>query len=149
MVLSRLVYVSQPCFDPARGSVISQLGSLMAVSRRNNEAAGITGALAYDDAWFFQVLEGARSAIWQTFGRINEDDRHTGCLLVEMVDVHERTFGNWWMGLATRDAVSAPAFEPFLDKGVLRADLMSARDVLSLMTALAKLGLNRDMRSAA
>lgn len=149
MALARLIYVSEPQFDAAAGSTITQLASILSASRRNNEAAGITGALAYDESWFIQVLEGERRAIWQTFARINEDERHAGCVLIEMADVERRMFGNWWMGLATRDAVTAPAFLPYMMNGVLRADAMSGRDVLALMTALAKLGLNRDMRAAA
>ena len=149
MALARLIYISEPQLDPAQGTTIAQLGSIMAASRRNNQAAGITGALVYDEAWFLQVLEGERRSIWKTFMRIAEDERHDGCLLVEMVDVHERLFGNWWMGLATRDAVTAPAFLPFLDKGVLRAENMGAPDILALMMSLTKLGLNRDMRTAA
>ena len=66
-----------------------------------------------------------------------------------MVDADRRLFGNWWMGLAARDTVTAPAFLPYMSKGVLRADAMSGRDVLALMSALAKLGLNRDMHAAA
>lgn len=149
MALARLIYVSEPMLDPVRGSTVAQLTSILASSQRNNQAAAITGALAYDDAWFLQVLEGERRAIWQTFQRIDDDERHGGCLLIEMVDVEQRLFGNWWMGLATRDAVTAPAFRPYLRRGSLQADTMSGRDVLALMIALAKLGLNRKLRAAA
>ncbi len=149
MALARLVYISEPQLDPVAGSTIAQLGSIMAASRRNNQAADITGALVYDESWFLQVLEGERRAIWETFNRIGEDERHADCLLVEMVDIDGRMFGNWWMGLATRDTSTAAAFLPYLDKGVLRADVMSGRNVLALMTSLAKLGLNREMRAVA
>ena len=149
MALSRLIYVSEPQFDPAGGTIISQLASVLAASQRNNEAVGVTGALAYDESWFLQVLEGERRAIWKTFARINEDERHSGCLLIEMVDVDRRMFGNWWMGLATRNASTAPAFLPYLDKGTPRADIMSGKDVLALMSALAKLSTGRDMHAAA
>lgn len=149
MALARLIYVSEPQLDPAHGSTITQLGAIMAASRRNNEAAGITGALAYDESWFIQVLEGERRTIWKTFARIGEDDRHTGCLLIEMADIEARLFGKWWMGLATRGIDTVATFLPYLVNGALRADTMSARDILTLMAALAKIGLNRDMRTAA
>ena len=149
MALARLIYVSEPQLDPAAGSTIAQLASILSLSRRNNEAANITGALVYDESWFLQVLEGERRAIWQTFARINEDERHAGCLLLEIVDANWRMFGIWWMGLATRDSITAPAFLPYMSAGVLRADAMSGRDVLALMGALAKLGLNREMHAAA
>ena len=149
MALARLIYVSEPQLEPAKGSTLTQIAAIMSSSRRNNQAADITGALVYDESWFLQVLEGDRRAIWQTFARINEDERHAGCLLVEMMEASDRLFGNWWMGLATRDAVTAPAFAPYLVGDVLRADAMSARDVLALMKGLAKLGLRREMRAAA
>lgn len=147
MKLARLIYISEPLIDPAQGSTVTQLASIMSVARRNNEASNITGALAYDERWFLQVLEGERQSIWHRFCRINEDERHTGCLLVEMTEVDDRLFGNWWMGLATRDSSTAPAFSPFVKDGILRAELMSAHDVITLMSALARLGLRREMRA--
>lgn len=149
MALSRLIYVSEPQLDPSHGSTVSQLAAIMAASKRNNQAAEITGALAYDENWFLQVLEGERRAIYKTFTRINEDERHAGCLMIEMTDVKERLFGKWWMGLAVRGNDTAAAFRPYLKGGVLQADTMTAGDILALMAALAKIGLNRDMRAAA
>lgn len=147
MQLARLIYISEPLLDQAHGSLVSQLASIMSVARRNNKASNITGALVYDEFWFLQVLEGERRSICHAFDRISEDERHTGCLLVEMAGVDDRLFGNWWMGLATRDSQTAPAFAPFVRNGTLRADIMSAHDVVTLMTALARLGLRREMRS--
>jgi hypothetical protein len=148
-MLNRLVYISEPQFDPARGSSLSQLSQIMATSQRHNQAAGVTGALVYDEAWFLQVLEGERRAICQTFSRINEDERHANCLLVEMTEVATRSFANWWMGLATRDATTASAFAPYLKHGTLQAESMSARDKLDLIVAVSKLGLRRDVRVVA
>lgn len=149
MALSRLIYISEPLFDAAEGSTLTQLASIMSVSRRNNKARDITGALVYDESWFLQVLEGERRAVWERFSRINEDDRHGGCLLVEMVDVETRLFGNWWMGLAARNASTEPVFAPYLLNGALRADAMTAQAVLGLVKALSHVGLSREMRDAA
>lgn len=147
MKLARLIYISEPLLDRARGSTISQLALIMSVARRNNKVLNITGALAYDERWFLQVLEGERRSIWQAFSRIIEDERHTDCVLVDMTEVDDRLFGNWWMGLATRDSVTAPAFAPFVRGGMLRADLMSAHDIIMLMIALARLGFRRETRT--
>ena len=149
MALSRLIYISEPQFDAADGSTLSQLASIMSASRRNNKARNITGALVYDESWFLQVLEGDRRAIWERFSRINEDERHGGCLLMEMVDVETRLFGNWWMGLASRNTSTEPVFAPYLVNGALQADSMTAQAVLDLMTALSHVGLSREMRDAA
>ena len=147
MTLSRLIYISEPCFDRACGSTMAQLNSIMASSKRRNQAASVTGALIYDEASFLQILEGDRRVIWQTFSRIADDERHAGCLLVEMVEVAERLFGNWWMGLATRNETTAAVFEPYLVNGSLQADMMSGADILRLARALARLGLKRDLQS--
>lgn len=149
MALSRLIYISEPQFDAAEGSTLTQLASIMSASRRNNSANNITGALAYDVSWFLQVLEGDRRAIWERFGRINEDERHGGCLLIEMADVEDRLFGNWWMGLAARNTATEPVFAPYLVNGTLHAETMTAHAVLSLMIALSRVGLGREMHSAA
>lgn len=149
MMLSRLIYVSEPYLDPSRGSAVAQLRSIMSSSRRRNEAAKITGALIFDEGWFLQILEGDRQTVWQTFSRIAEDDRHAGCLLIEMVEISKRLFGNWWMGLATRNGVTEAAFAPHLVNGSLRADRMSAADILKLACSLSGLGLDRDVHAEA
>ncbi len=145
MPLSRLIYISENQIDPARGSMIEQLGSILSASKRNNSAQGITGALVFDDGWFLQALEGERRAVWTTFERIAGDDRHSDTLLVEMVDVGERVFGNWWMGLAVRRAATAPLFQPHLRAGVFSPVEMSGRQILELMIGVAKLGLRREV----
>lgn len=147
MALSRLIYVSEPQFDPSAGSPIVQLSGIMSASKRNNAAADITGALVYDESWFIQALEGDRHAIWRTYKRIEDDDRHATCLLVEMIDTEERLFGNWWMGLCARDAFNEQFFAPFCRHGRLCADMMSAHDILELMVALSHRGLHREMRT--
>ena len=145
MPLARLIYISENQIDPSRGSLVAQLGSILSVSNRNNRAKGITGALVFDDKWFVQALEGEKRAIWKTFERIAEDDRHSDTLLIEMTDVEERVFGNWWMGLATRTAETASAFAPYTHNGFFVAEEMSGKQVLSLMTSLSRLGLRREM----
>ena len=145
MPLARLVYISENQIDPSQGSLVSQLGSILSVSNRNNRANGITGALVFDDKWFLQALEGEKRAIWKTFERIALDERHADAMLVEMVDVEARLFGNWWMGLATRTAATASAFQPYLRNGLFSAENMSAQQILGLMIGLSKLGLRREV----
>ena len=149
MPLSRLTYLSENRIDRANGSMLSQLSSIMAASRRNNAAAAITGALIFDDGWFLQVLEGDRRAIWRTFDRIAADERHGDALLVEMVDVGTRLFGQWWMGLAVRSAATTSLFQPYERAGVFSPLEMSGRQVLDLMVGVAKLGLCREIAAEA
>ena len=147
MCVTRLVYISENQIDPAQGSVVKQLGGIMTASKRNNERLGITGALVFDDMWFLQVLEGDRRAIWRQFEHISHDERHAGVMLVEMKEVERRIFGNWWMGLATRNAATEHLFKPFTVNGRLLADEMSAATILALTVALTEHGLSRELSS--
>lgn len=148
MPLARLIYISENQLDPARGSMVRQLGDILGASNRNNRANDITGALVFDDKWFVQALEGERRAVWRTFERIGEDERHAGTNLIELIAVTDRLFGNWWMGAATRSAATEAAFRPYLRNGLFSAQDMSARDVLDLMLCLSRVGLNRAMIAA-
>lgn len=145
MPMLRLVYFSQNQIDPARGSVVRVLSQILAASNCNNRLNDITGALVFDEQWFIQALEGERAAVWATFDRLREDERHSDVVVAEAVDLKARMFGNWWMGLATRGAATESAFQPFLRNGRLDPPAMSATDMLSLMEALARTGLRREL----
>ncbi len=147
MFTTRLVYISENQIDPAQGSVVKQLTGILQASKRNNERLGITGALVFDDMWFLQVLEGERRAVWRQFERIGHDERHANVLLIEMKEVERRVFGNWWMGLATRNAATELLFKPFTVNGRLAAEAMSAAAILALTVALTEHGLSRDLSS--
>ncbi len=149
MPLCRLIYISENQLNRSDGSVVKQLSSILEASNRNNKAVGLTGALVFDDMWFLQALEGERSDVWRTFKRIGRDERHSEVAVVEMVEVKERHFGNWWMGLAQRGPDTEAFFAPYVSNGLLKAERMSAEDILSLMTQLAKRGLNRGLAAAA
>jgi hypothetical protein len=144
MPLSRLIYYSEYQIVRGEVSVLGQLSRILSSANRNNKAQGLTGALIFDELWFIQVLEGNREAVWRTFQRICEDERHGNVVLVEMREVAERRFGNWWMGLATRNDQTEAAFAPYLRSGHLSPPAMSAEMMLDLMVALAKLGLSRE-----
>ena len=149
MSFARLIYISENQMDSTRGSMVRQLGAILSVSNRNNEAAGITGALVFDDNWFLQALEGERRAVWKTFERIEEDDRHAGTHIVELIEAERRLFGNWWMGVATRTAATEEAFRPHMRNGLFAPQGMSAQHILDLMLRLSRVGLHREMLAAA
>jgi hypothetical protein len=145
MTLTRLIYYSE--YQIVRGeiSALGQLTSILRSANRNNRAHEITGALIFDDLWFIQVLEGNREEVWRTFQRICQDERHSNVVLVEMREVEERQFANWWMGLATRNDHTEAAFAPYLRNGHLSPPTMSVDMMLKLMVELAKLGLSRQV----
>ncbi len=54
-------------------------------------------------------------------------------------------FGNWWMGFATRNQVTYPAFAPYLREGRLQPRVMTPDALLTLIAEVAKLGLEREL----
>ena len=145
MALTRLTYYSQNHIDPAGGSVIRTLNSILSASNRNNREAGLSGALIFDEMWFLQVLEGERETVWRTFERIRNDERHDNAVVAEVVDTDARIFGSWWMGLATRNAKTDHLFSPFSKEGRLDPMNMSAAQILTLIVGVSRLGLSREL----
>ena len=143
MAITRLTYYSQNHIDPGAGSIIRTLNSILGASNRNNQQAGLTGALIFDEQWFLQILEGEREKVWRTFERISSDERHDNAVVAEVVETDARIFGNWWMGLATRNAKSEHLFAPFSKAGRLDPTSMSAAQMLTLITGVSQLGLSR------
>ena len=149
MALTRLTYFSENQIDPSKGSVVKQLSAIHSASNRNNKVVGLTGALAFDSQWFLQVLEGDRTEVWKALRRIEEDDRHSNVVIVEAIEVSARIFGNWWMGIATCNAATADTFAPFLKNGFLQPQDMTAKEMLTLLISLSKIGFSRQLATAA
>ena len=59
-MLTRLIYYSENHLGASDGKMIRDLNAILDTSNRNNEKAGITGALVLDTVWFMQILEGER-----------------------------------------------------------------------------------------
>ena len=91
----QLAYIST-----AKGAVDQALlDSILLVSRRNNERAGVTGLLVSGGRRFLQVLEGPDQEVLATYARIQADSRHRGFVLITCQGIDERAFGNWSMAL--------------------------------------------------
>lgn len=133
-MLQRLLYFSENTMHGR--DMLSQLRGILSTSQRNNKAAGVTGALVFDDQWFLQALEGDRCAIWATLKRIEDDERHANVIVVDARHVDKRLFPDWSMGLARRTPENAEAFAPFLRNGLLQPHMMKAEDVIELMCSL-------------
>jgi hypothetical protein len=87
------------------------LFEILEQSRSNNERHGITGMLIYMEGRFLtrvqgrfmQVLEGKEEDIDLIFGRIMNDRRHTGVIVVSRQPLGKRHFEGWSMGFETGD----------------------------------------------
>ena len=91
----------------------ADLALLLAVSRMNNEARGLTGLLLYRNGQFMQALEGPERTVRATLGVIAADPRHTGVWTLDEAPIEDRRFGSWAMGyrpLSDADIATAPAW---------------------------------------
>jgi len=71
----------------------SAIDDILAVSRRNNHADGITGMLLYDGYHFLQALEGEPMRVRHALDRIKDDPRHRAMVLLCCRKVDEHSFG--------------------------------------------------------
>lgn len=94
-----------------------ELDEILAVSRRNNTASGVTGMLLYRDGNLMQVLEGEKPVVRALYERIVGDARHHGIITVWEDEEMERQFPDWSMAfrdLAEVTQESVPGFNRFL-----------------------------------
>lgn len=92
--MRRIVYCSRATQDVSPDELVE----LLEVSRRNNEAAGLSGMLLYCSQSFLQVLEGDATALEQTYDRILADPRHQQLRQLMDAEVPRPLFPDWTMG---------------------------------------------------
>lgn len=89
----QFVYIS----TAARNRVEDQVDDILALSRRNNSGAGVTGVLLHRGRRFLQVLEGDRDDVMTTVARIERDPRHIAIVPLSTRETAVREFGDWSM----------------------------------------------------
>ncbi|MEJ2118117.1 MAG: BLUF domain-containing protein [Alphaproteobacteria bacterium] len=149
MPLTRLVYHSRCALSDNAQQRLEELRSMLATANEKNSERNITGALAFDDMHFIQVLEGERNDVWDIFQHIMRDNRHTEVRLVQFVEVPERLFSNWWMALARRTPETASLFDRLTGvNGQLNMDELTSMEMMHLMIKLAETGFDRELMPA-
>ena len=73
------------------------LSDIMTVAQRENLAHQITGFLCFGNGYFFQYIEGEKSAIEQLFGNIQRDGRNRDVTLKSKGVIEQRLFQDWQM----------------------------------------------------
>lgn len=86
------------------------LGAILFVAQRNNVAHHLTGALAYGDGHFIQVLEGPEDALSATVDRIRADARHHDLEVIGPTPIMHRMFPDWCMALLSVEPALQPVF---------------------------------------
>lgn len=107
----RLVYVSTAI---EKFSEV-QLQQILSVSRENNAKLDVTGVLLYDDGNILQVLEGEKNTLRRLYGKITQDHRHYGCIILQDTPSETRSFENWSMGFKTVNSIEFLQLEGYWD----------------------------------
>jgi hypothetical protein len=103
-----------------------ELTRILEVSRRNNQADGVTGMLCYHGGTFFQMLEGKREKVQAVMDRVARDPRHHGITILLEQEITERHMPDWSMAFREMTPADADRLEGF-DRA-LRGDGKSRLD---------------------
>ena len=120
-----LVYLSRA----SRRFSQSDLTDLLAQSRRDNLADGITGLLLYAEGHFMQLLEGSKEKIESLMLRIESDPRHHDVRILEGGPVACRQFSEWSMAFldfASPQVRALPGYSEFLESPLAMDDGVDA-----------------------
>ena len=112
----QIVYVSTATREYGK----DELERILAVSRRNNSADGVTGMLCYHVGTFFQMLEGKRDKVEAAMRRVAADPRHYGVMVLLEQEVDQRDLADWSMAFSQvsgREAESLEGFSQLLKTG--------------------------------
>lgn len=131
--LTCLLYLSTSCGPlPA-----AEVEALLHSARRNNDEAGVTGALLHYDDRFLQVLEGEPAAVEACFSRICRDPRHHDVRPLFSAAQPQRRFAGWSMRYLT-PAGADRAVADFLDRLQQAPQPEAVQQALALLQGLAR-----------
>jgi hypothetical protein len=102
VALSCVVYRSRATGPFSRTDLLE----LTRAAQRRNRAESITGLVMFDEARFFQWLEGPADSLDRVMRSINADGRHTDVQVLAHQRTRVRSFSDWDMKLALRGAAS-------------------------------------------
>lgn len=131
-MLVRLVYASRAVetITPA------VMDSILASSRKNNPADGLTGVLCTNNYIFLQLLEGGRREVSTAYNRIAADPRHKDVELLHFEEISERKFAGWSMGRVTFDRVNLAVLLKYSAKAVLDPYSVPGKTSIALLDEL-------------
>jgi hypothetical protein len=95
--LHRLIYCSRNAIEGDASEAERHIEQILVSARRNNRAAGVSGALLFTQGCFVQALEGERDTLELVFERIQGDERHNDVAILVFEPIAERMFPNWDM----------------------------------------------------
>lgn len=148
MSLIQLIYSSKNTIKTSNQSQLSQLRDILVKTRHNNTRDHVTGFLIADHAHFFQILEGEREQVLQTYRRIEKDPRHSDIKLIQVREVEGRYFAEWAMGAVIRSLDHEEVYLRHGVSGPIDPAKMSGQKVLALALDLRDLDAARKRPAA-
>lgn len=136
MSLIQLIYYSKNTLDADDRGQLTNLREILEKARAKNSPIGVTGYLIFDKAYFLQILEGEREAVFATYERIKGDRRHQQITLVETRDITMRSFADWTMGAAMRSMDHQEVYLAHGIAGNIDPTKLNGSKILSLATQL-------------
>jgi len=101
-VFKSVLYVSRSRLDPNLAE--AEVSAIVALARSRNASLDVSGALAFAQASFAQVLEGPEAAVDELMASIRADERHERTRIIDISHIERRRFQGWNM------AYSGPSF---------------------------------------
>jgi len=134
--LHALAYYSNPTFAVTPETIEIEVREILRESRVRNRQDGLTGALFFDHRYFLQVLEGDRTALSATLGRVWRNPLHENLVIIGMEPISERAFGEWSLGYLNPDATSASIVNEFAGGGPFEPSRLSTVSTVQMITKL-------------
>jgi len=113
--LDSLVYVS----SAVRLLNLEEISYLLNRARDRNKEYGITGVLLQIDGNYMQYLEGLKDNLDIIYNIIQEDEQHTGLILIAREAIEVRLFSDWplaYYAMDGRDDVGSPDERQLIEK---------------------------------
>lgn len=73
----------------------SEIWELLTKWKEKNSRQNIKGILLFSQGHFFQVLEGEKTNVLETYYSISKDDRHTGLIQIMGKDISRGSFDDY------------------------------------------------------
>jgi hypothetical protein len=127
--LIQILYLSKS----APGIGHSDLVNILEVSKRRNQALGISGMLCHKGCYFLQLLEGRELPVLELYLKISRDQRHTDPVIISISTATNQIFKGWAMGAIDENLISKEYGAEILH---LRNSKTAHGDVISMMRRL-------------
>ena len=129
-MLFRYVYVSES--SPLATSVPTEI---LEIARKNNPAAGITGAMCFVNGSYFQYIEGEAVDIDRLTKKLRADPRHKNFKVLAHEHILERQFPQWSMAVLVWNELSQSVFRRFYPNSTFEPRTLDSVRGVSLFLA--------------